>query len=171
MYLVFDLDLTLVDSSVAESSRTVRLWQEVYSLIPSFRLYDGLDEVFSVIRAQAIKMAIVSSTPSVYVRKVVDYFNFPVDVIVGYHDAARKPSPEGFTKALQRMGGNPSEAISFGDRAIDICASKAAELRAVACLWGTKEKKSLLSSGPDTVLSTPSEIVELLNAREARQYK
>lgn len=40
--LILDLDQTLVDSSVATEARRCRDWQRVYSLIPSFRMYQGI---------------------------------------------------------------------------------------------------------------------------------
>lgn len=161
-YLLFDLDLTLVDSSIAEAARDGRNWPLVYRLIPRFHLYDGMEEVFSYIRENELKVAIVSSAPSVYINKVVRQFNIPVDVVIGYHDAARKPSPDGFLKALDRLGGNRDEAISFGDRAIDIQASHAAGVPAVACLWGTKERERLSDSRAESSLASPLGILHLL---------
>ena len=32
--VIFDLDLTLVDSSLSESARRIRDWKTVYTLIP-----------------------------------------------------------------------------------------------------------------------------------------
>ena len=37
--LIFDLDMTLVDSSIAETARKNRRWGDVYNLIPQFTLY------------------------------------------------------------------------------------------------------------------------------------
>ena len=93
---IFDLDLTLVDSTIAESYRRSRNWAAVYSLIPQFTVYDGFDEVFDFIKQNGIKVGIVSTGPSVYVQKVVDHFRFPVDFIVGYHDAPGKPAGDAF---------------------------------------------------------------------------
>ena len=58
--IIFDLDLTLVDSTIAESARKAKDWQLVYSLIPQFSIYDGLENVFDIIRKHDIKVCIVS---------------------------------------------------------------------------------------------------------------
>ena len=162
--IIFDLDLTLVDSTIAEEARSRRDWQRVYSLIPQFRLYPGIESVFEYIRTNRdrVAVAIVSTTPSSYVGRVVNHFNIPVDTIVGYHDAQRKPSPAGMFMAMQRMGVNPSETVSFGDRAIDIQASNAAGIKSVACLWGGKENALLLNSRPDRVIGAPVDIIDCL---------
>lgn len=160
--VIFDLDLTLVDSSIAEEARRGRNWPLVYSLIPRFTLYDGMQEVFDYLRKSEINAAIVSTAPSTYVRKVIDYFSIPVQTVIGYHDAPRKPSPDGMIKAMDEMDATPADTISFGDRSIDIIASKAAEIKSVGCLWGTKEYALLLAAGPDLVLNYPGAIIELL---------
>lgn len=162
--LIFDLDLTLVDSSIAEEARNRRDWKYVYSLIPQFKIYPGIIDLFQYIRSnrQSVRVAIVSTAPSAYVRRVVDYFGIPIDTIVGYHDAARKPSPAGMVLAMQRMGTTPSNTISYGDRAIDILASNAAGIMSVACIWGSKETTSLLLSNPSIIIDTPQSIISLI---------
>ena len=134
----------------------------VYSLIPRFKLYDGMQAVFDYLRKSEIEAAIVSTAPSTYVRKVVDYFSIPVQIVIGYHDALRKPSPDGMIKAMNEMKAMPTDIISFGDRSIDIIAAKAAGIKSVGCMWGTKENSLLLASGPDMVLNSPGGIIELL---------
>lgn len=160
--IIFDLDLTLVDSSIAEEARIRRNWPLVRSLIPKFKIYDGLQDVFDFIRSNGIEVAIISTAPSSYVWSVTSYFKIPVHTVIGFHDAARKPSPEGMIKAMNLMNASSKEMISFGDRSIDILASKAAGIKSVGCLWGTKEEKRLISSRPDIILQYPSGIIGLL---------
>ena len=159
--IIFDLDLTLVDSTIAENARSHRDWQRVYSLIPQFRLYPGIESVLKYIRTNrnSVAVAIVSTAPSSYVWRVVNHFNIPVDTIIGYHDAPRKPSPIGMILAMQRMGTLPEDTVSFGDRAIDIQASKAAGIKSIACTWGTKEMFLLKQSFPDFMISSASEML------------
>ena len=88
MSVIFDLDLTLVDSSIAEEARQGRNWPLVYSLIPQFTLYDGMRDVFDFIRNAGIEVAIVSTAPSIYVRKVIDHFSIPVHTVIGYDERA-----------------------------------------------------------------------------------
>lgn len=159
--VIFDLDLTLVDSTIAEFARSSRNWPLVYSLIPQFRLYDGIPEVLDYIRNNGIRTAIVSTAPSVYVSKVVNHFNIPINAIVGYHDALRKPSPDGMLKAVRLLGTTINDTISFGDRAIDIQASNSAGIKSVSCFWGTKEAQ-LLQNTNSIKIYRPIEILTYL---------
>lgn len=161
--IIFDLDLTLVDTTCLENARHNRNWQEAYRLIPQTSLYSGISEVFDYIKQNNIKCAIVSTSPRPYIEKLVRYYNMPIRVIIGYHDAKPiKPHPAPMLKALELLGETASNVISFGDRAIDIQASNAAGIESVACIWGTKEKERLLSSGYKHLLKSSCDIINLL---------
>ena len=160
---IFDLDMTLVDSSSAESARKQRNWQYVYSLIPGFTLYPGMDRVFEFIRWNCVRVAIVSTSPRPYVERVCRHFRIPVDAILGYHDCGRiKPAPDGMIRALSAIGATARETVSFGDRAIDIQASNAAGIPSVACLWGSAESHALVHSNPTSTIDSPIQIIDLL---------
>ena len=161
--IIFDLDLTLVDTTIVEQARHDRNWQLAYSLIPKCKLYEGMEEVLAIIRNNNINTCIVSTSPRIYVEKVVDYFNLPIQHIVAYHDAKPiKPHPAPMLKALEHLGCSAAEAISFGDRVIDIQASNATNIESVACFWGTKERKELLNSEYRHAIIKPNEILTLI---------
>ena len=65
-------------------------------------------------------------------------------------------------KALELLGCNAIEAISFGDRVIDIQSSNAANIESVACFWGTKEKSELIHSNYKHAIVSPKEILTLI---------
>ena len=161
--IIFDLDLTLVDTSCLEEYRHARNWQEAYRNIPNTNLYSGISDVLEIIRTNNIKVAIVSTSPRPYIEKIVEYYKIPAKYIVSYHDAKPiKPHPAQMNKALELMGEPASKVISFGDRVIDIQASNAAGIESVACFWGTKEKSEFLRSGYNHAIINPSEILTLI---------
>ena len=43
--IIFDLDLTLVDTTCLENARHTRNWGEAYRLIPQTYLYEGIESV------------------------------------------------------------------------------------------------------------------------------
>ena len=148
--VIFDLDLTLVDTTVVEQARHDRNWSLAYSLIPNCVVYDGIEKILDVIRKHNIDACIVSTSPRTYVENVVKHFNIPISKIVAYHDAKPiKSHPAPMLKA-------------FGDRVIDIQSSNAAGIESVACFWGTKEKAELLRSGYSHAIIKPEEILTLI---------
>lgn len=161
--IIFDLDLTLVDTTIVEQARHERNWQLAYSLIPQCKLYDGMDEVMEIIRKYNLKTCIVSTSPRTYVENMVKHFNLPIQHIVAYHDAKPiKPHPAPMLKALELLECDAKEAISFGDRVIDIKASNAANIESIACFWGTKEKHELIHSSYSHAIIKPIEILTLI---------
>lgn len=163
--VIFDLDLTLVASTLSEQARHIHDWQRVYALIHHYYLYRGMQDVFSYIRLHGIKTAIVSTAPRPYIQRVVSQFNIPANIIVGYHDAKPiKPHPATMLNAIEQLGIDVSDAISFGDRAIDMMSSIAAQIKCIACLWGTKEKSILLESPYDAIIYNPMEIIDILSS-------
>jgi phosphoglycolate phosphatase-like HAD superfamily hydrolase len=122
-----------------------------------------MQEVFNFIRANSIKVCIVSTAPASYLKHMINYFNIPCDVVIGYHDVSvRKPHPQCMFIAMQRLGCTHESVISFGDRAIDIAASNTAGIKSVACLWGTEERQALLSSNPNYFIDNPREILNFI---------
>ena len=161
--IIFDLDLTLVDTTLAEPYRKARDWNGGFSVIPQCTVYDGLYEVFDVIRKFDINTCVVSTSPRPYVERVVHQFNLPINLIVAYHDAKPiKPHPAPMLKALELLNCDAKSAISFGDRVIDIQSSNDAGIESVACFWGTKEKADLVKSGYVHAILTPREILTLI---------
>ena len=76
--VIFDLDQTLVDSSIAEAERKCRNWRGVYELIPKFKIYDGIFETIEFIKNQNIQICILTSSPSVYCEKCSTSSNCPM---------------------------------------------------------------------------------------------
>lgn len=161
--IIFDMDLTLVDTTRLEESRHTRNWAQAYSLIPFTTMYDGIADVLEIIRKNNIKTCIVSTSPRSYIDRLVAYYNIPAQYIVGYHDVKpTKPHPAPMLKAIELMGVSTKDTISFGDRAIDVQSSNAAGIESVACFWGTKEKGKLLHSGYSHAIVKPEEILTLI---------
>ena len=161
---IFDLDNTLVDTSLALSARNRRAWQEVYSLIPRFALYDGMRELCDLIKNKNYNTCIVSTSPKRYVEKVVRFFDLPFANIIGFHDAKIKPAPDAMILALSTMGANPLETISFGDKCNDVIASNNAGIPSAACLWGSDEKERLLQMPSTYRFISPKEVCRFLSS-------
>lgn len=161
--VIFDLDLTLVDSTCLEGLRKVRNWQEVYANIHKCVLYEGLQGVFERIRKSGTQVAIVSTAPRPYLEKMIAHFGIPCHHVVGFHDAKPiKPDPAPMLKALQLLKVRPEDVVSFGDRSIDITSSKRAGIFAVGCRWGSREEAQMLEAGCDAIIDSPREILEYL---------
>jgi len=162
--IIFDLDLTLVDSTIAEVARSRRDWNTVYNLIPQFSIYNGIEDVFNIINELKITTTIVSTAPKSYIERVVKYFDMPINFIVGYHDAKPiKPHPAPMIKAIELLQTSNFAVVSFGDRVIDLESSHRAGIKSVGCTWGSRESDLLRNSFYTShIIEQPLEIIDFL---------
>lgn len=155
--VLLDLDQTLIDSTAAQSLRYRGEWSKVYQLIPQLQPYPGINQLLSDLGRQNILTAIITSSPKFYCLKVIEYWRWEINTVIGYHDTKNhKPHPEPIIKALYNLNINPDQAIYIGDSANDIIAAKAAGVISIAALWGTENLSQLSLSDPDFSFSNVS---------------
>jgi phosphoglycolate phosphatase-like HAD superfamily hydrolase len=159
--IIFDLDQTLLDTSIAEQYRRARNWGKVYDLIPMFKVYENLIEIVGGQVDKGLSTCIVTNSPESYCRKVVDYWAIPISNMVCYHDTRRhKPEPEPFLLALDRMKVGSNCTISFGDKNEDITASNSAGIDSVFCSWGADGNSINMDAA--YLLDAPNQINDML---------
>lgn len=160
MGIIFDLDQTLVDSSIAMAWRDKRNWKRVYDLIPKFDVYPGINQLLSWIDKNQIPTCLVTSAPRPYCARVVTRFGWRFDHMVCYHDTSlHKPHPAPIIEAIEKLELESSAAtLSIGDQARDIIASNKAGVKILAAIWGTNERQALLNANPDYVCQSVKEL-------------
>ena len=161
--IIFDLDQTLVESQHIEHFRRSRQWSIVYQKISTILAYDGINDVLSLTRDNDIKLAIVSSSPSSYVQRLVRQFGWSFDFTVCYHDTIQhKPHPAPFIEAANRLKIAARDFWAVGDEPKDIIAARAAGMYTVAALWGSLNKVSLQMTKPDAIFETVTSFYEAI---------
>ncbi|MBK1811547.1 HAD family hydrolase [Clostridium sp. YIM B02505] len=159
MGIIFDLDQTLINSSIALDLRRKRDWQNVYRLIPSLVPFEGINEILQKLATKNIPVCIVTSSPSSYCKKILDYYKWTGLKTVCYHDTYKhKPYPDPILKGVELLGVNPSQVISIGDEPNDIIASKCAGVISVAVTWGATDISKVKSQNPDYIFH---EVIQL----------
>ncbi len=117
----------------------------------------------SSLKAQGIKVAVVSSNPSQLIKEVLRSTGLLkyVDVIVGQDEVREgKPSPEPILKALSKLGVGKGEALVVGDSRYDMIAAKRAGVRAYGVLTGVDTADELLKAGAQKVLPTLRDLLD-----------
>jgi HAD superfamily hydrolase (TIGR01509 family) len=166
MGVIFDLDLTLVDTQLAQPFRDKRDWANVYKLIPTMLPYNDIDNLIQFLNQNNIPIAIVTKSPKPYCEKIIQQWNWKIDAMVCYHDVRqRKPHPESILKAIQLLNVNACDAVSIGDVGDDITASKSAGVFSIGASWGCLNLINLQSSNPDIIINTVSELKTFLKAK------
>jgi HAD superfamily hydrolase (TIGR01549 family) len=163
---LFDLDMTLVDSSALAQLRRNQLWREVRSnmhLIRSFPALGSLapHELPARLKQAGHKVGIVTSSPNWYAEAVVAQFRIPHDVLISYGDTENhKPNPDPLLEALKRLGVAPSPAVFYiGDDVGDVEASYHAGITSIGVRWGPTSIFELASAAPDIFIGKPSTLL------------
>ncbi|MBE6095467.1 MAG: HAD family hydrolase [Schwartzia succinivorans] len=150
MAVIFDLDLTLVDTASLKPYRDRRAWREIPSHLAQTSVYPGVLPVLTELNERRIPVAVVTDSPGVYAKSLLEYHRLPIRTLVAYHDVKRhKPYPDPMLRAAQLLRCPPSQAISIGDAAKDVAAARAAGMCACAALWGCADRASVEKSAPD----------------------
>lgn len=127
---------------------------------------DGILDVLRQLKDEGRRLGIVTAKRGATVELAFavlplrDYF----DVVVAAEDVERhKPAPDPLFVALERLGAETDEAVYVGDSPFDVAAAKAAGVHAVAVTWGgIYTEEALRAERPDTVVSTPRELLDVL---------
>lgn len=145
----------------------VAKYREVYraGALLKCDLYDGITDVFEALDAAGIKLAIASSKPGEFVKRLLchfeleKYFDFISAPVIG------KPDPSKYeliTAAVSALGADLSATVMVGDRKFDIEGAKQAGVFAVGVSYGFGTLDELESHGADVICHTPEQISELI---------
>ena len=146
----------------ALSAHARREWPRV--LREHGKAFAGIDRTLDAIKRLGIRLGIVSGAqPEVLelLRKdgVLDRFDA---IVLGADVSRRKPDPEGIVKCLKELGVAPAAALYVGDTPVDIQASRAAGVRAVAVLSGAGDSAMLSAHWPDRLISSHARLAEIV---------
>ncbi|MGA9762953.1 MAG: HAD-IA family hydrolase [Gaiellaceae bacterium] len=132
----------------------------------------GMHELLLELRARGARLGLVTakSRPTVEIA----FGRLPgleglFDTIVTSEDTElHKPNPEPLLLAVRKLETTPARAAYIGDSPFDVAAAKAAGLRAIAVTWGgIHSDERLQTAGPDAVVTTPAELLAVLEVSPA----
>ena len=166
---LFDLDMTLLDTSALYAWRSMRMWPRVMSNLHRVTAFpEAAHELPAQLKAQGHDVAVVTASPSKYAKALLAEFDIPYDALVAYHDTERhKPDPEPIEAALEELGVAPEDAYHIGDSPIDTEASFHAGVMSIGAGWGVRDWEPFSASAPDILLFDPN---RLLNEAKFPQY-
>jgi phosphoglycolate phosphatase-like HAD superfamily hydrolase len=161
--VIFDFDLTMVNTQPVEALRANRNWSGVMARVSDLEVYDGINELLSELHARKQVIAIVTKSPDMVPKAFARHHNWPIDIVIGYHQVQRrKPDPEGLLLAMTKGQSDPSSTVHVGDSAEDTAASRAAGVTAIGAGWGLSDTSTLSASKPDYLFTSVSDLRRML---------
>ncbi|MGH7794367.1 MAG: HAD hydrolase-like protein [Candidatus Binatia bacterium] len=127
------------------------------------RLYPKITDAVGTLQAEHDQLLVVTSTPTVFARQIIDYFglgNFFRNVYGSELNGTRASKKELIAHVLRQEAIVPSSAVMIGDREQDIKGAMANRIRPIGVLWGYGSREELARAGasvePDTLHWQPN---------------
>jgi len=185
--VIFDFDKTLVDTRPLDQyshlyrgkERLSEEWKEgikeYISHIADCKVYEGINEVIEFLRANDVKVIVVTAGIKMKVMEAARVFGW-TDIIKAKNTFGRHSfginkkvtkddgNPMLFEKALSTLGVEAKDCISFGNEYDDTVAAQKVGIRAYNCLWGaTKEDADrMIIDMPQITIEHPSQIIDII---------
>ena len=154
-----------------EAVRAVEYYRERFSTVGLFEneVYSGIPELLARLKKDGRKLAIASSKPTVYIKKILEYFSIYeyFDIIVGSElDGTRCRKEEVVEEALEQLSADDKfrkrDAVMIGDRKFDIEGAKAHQIPSIGVNYGYATDNELVEAGADCVVGNVKELSEVL---------
>ncbi len=129
------------------------------------KVFDGIKEVISKMKAMGMKVGLVSNKPHEAVCFIIDalFEKGSFDFYTGLLDNMKaKPNPESVLKVAEQFGAEPCECMYVGDTDVDMFTGKGAGMYTVGVLWGFRDYEELSCAGADEIVEKPLELLKIL---------
>ncbi len=152
------------DSGLVHFEEAYALYREIFKENCMFRVrpYEGIPELLATLKAQEVKIAVLSNKPHAETVNVIEtlFGSSCFDRIQGQKEnVAIKPSPEGVFQILEQFGVEASDVVYLGDTATDMKTGRNAGIFTVGALWGFRERQELEEGGADAIIEHPLELL------------
>ena len=149
-------------------SKVFKVYDDAYNANTFYKteIYSGIKETLKELKAKGIKIAIVSNKPDFAAKEVVEYFfgKDYFDYVTGQKpNGPLKPDPQEVLNIISTYNLEKGECIYIGDTGTDMKTGKNAGLYTVGVLWGFRKRDELTENGADTIISTPEELLGIID--------
>ena len=163
--LLFDFDQVLVDTESVAHLRRSHAWGQYRRAVRNLGPCKGINEAIQSASARGHILAIVTQSPGFVPKLFVEKENWPIDIIVGWHDyRRRKPDPLCLLVAMQRGRARPEDTYHIGDLATDTQASRKAGVISIGAGWAAVDSDALRKSQPDYYFDTVKQLHDFIDS-------
>lgn len=167
-----------------QGQQAIAYYRERFGVTGLFEneVYPGIGQLLEALKAAGKKLAVASSKPGVFVKRILEYFGLCTyfDVVVGSElDGTRAKKEEVVEEALYRLlpeelfqdimrrkGIEPERkydtVVMVGDRRFDVEGAKEFHIASVGVNYGYAAPGELSSAGADVIVETVAELREVL---------
>ncbi len=151
--------------------KVVAFYRERFSTVGLFEneLYPGMAEMLSDLKKAGKKLALASSKPRIFVKKILDHFDITqyFDVIMGSElDGTRENKIEIIEESLRLLFPDKpvdkAKCVMVGDRKFDVEAAGQVGLKSIGVTYGYGSKEELEAAGADVITGSVDGLRDIL---------
>lgn len=172
-YLVGDGIPKLIERALPDGEKTEESIKKCLSLFMArYRehyfdktdAYGGIKDLLCSLRAEGLKIAVISNKAQEMAQKVVDkVFGDIFDAVAGKREGYRtKPDPALTLEVIKELGVTPKSCVLVGDSGMDMAAAVNAKITGIGVLWGFRTETELRQNGADYIADTPAQILNII---------
>ena len=131
----------------------------------SSRPYPGIDDLLLELQAKGVWMAVASNKYDAAVKQLIAHFFPRINwaAVEGHHEGVPvKPDPSIVFGILSKSPTPKSEVLYVGDSGVDMETARRACVESVGVTWGFRPYKELREHYAGHIVSTPSEILGIV---------
>jgi len=167
--VIFDLDDTLLDTSMLLSARDRRDWGEVLSRLGEVKAFEvdaGQVPVASLpkeARSRGYAIGVYTHSPERYASELLRAYGIRTDALITGSDRhPPKPDPTGLLAIARQLGIPPAKCVYVGDSVGDFGAAAAAGMWSIGVAWTRRTPVSWKHGWPDNAVASPSRFLQIL---------
>ena len=158
--------------------RAVSYYRERYEPTGLYEneVYPGIRELLSELKNENYILAVASSKPEKFVRRVLNHFELDsfFDVIVGSElSGDRTSKKEVVDEVIRQLGmeDQKGELLLVGDRKYDVAGAREAGISCAGAAWGYGSVEELSLEHPAVILSEPAALLDFLRNQKGNGGK
>lgn len=126
--------------------------------------YDGIKDLLYSLRAEGLKIAVISNKAQEMAQKVVDkVFGDIFDTVAGKREGYKtKPDPALTLEVIRELGVTPDVSVLVGDSGMDMAAAVNAKTAGIGVTWGFRTEEELRLNGAEYIAESPAQILEII---------
>ncbi len=146
-----------------EIERAVAYYRERYTPVGIYenKVYDGVEEALKYLKAQGKKLAVATSKPEKFAKRIIEHFRLApyFDAVYGADfEGIRSDKTEVIRYALRELkASDKKKVLMIGDRKYDVEGAHEADIACMGVLYGYGSRQELSEAGADFIIETPQE--------------
>lgn len=150
--------------SEEQAKKAIEIYRKRFSEVGLYEneIYPGMKELLATLKAEGKILAVASSKPTVFVKKILKYFEIDCyfDVVKGSNlDGTNTKKEEVIQSVLDSFDLHScDEVMMIGDRKFDVMGAHKLGMKVVAVSYGYGSVEELQEAGADVIVSTVKEL-------------